>query len=107
MKAPSAAPARRLLDSALSKFRRWLGPGMLALAFDALFRKRGLAVLSGLLFATHPVHTEAVTRIVGLAEVLSALCSCSPRITCMSAAIGAGAAARRSWCNSGRKVRRR
>lgn len=39
----------------------------------ALFRDRLLAVVSGLLFATHPVHTEAVTGIVGRAELLSAL----------------------------------
>lgn len=46
---------------------------LLVLLIDALFRDRRLALASGLLFATHPVHTEAVTGIVGRAEVLAAL----------------------------------
>lgn len=46
---------------------------LLVYLLDVLLRDRSLAVVSGLLFATHPVHTEAVTGIVGRAEVLSAL----------------------------------
>jgi len=40
---------------------------------DSLLRDRLLAVVSALLFATHPIHTEAVTGIVGRAEILTAL----------------------------------
>jgi tetratricopeptide (TPR) repeat protein len=40
---------------------------------DALLRDRPLAIVSGLLFAAHPIHTEAVTGIVGRAEILTAL----------------------------------
>jgi hypothetical protein len=39
----------------------------------ALFDDRRLALASGLLFAAHPVHVEAVTGIVGRAELLAAL----------------------------------
>jgi hypothetical protein len=46
---------------------------LVVLLVDALLRDRLLAVISGLLFATHPVHTEAVTGIVGRAEILAAL----------------------------------
>jgi hypothetical protein len=47
--------------------------GLLILLVDALLRDRSLAIVAGLLFATHPIHTEAVTSIVGRAEVTSAL----------------------------------
>lgn len=40
---------------------------------DALLRDRTLAIVAGLLFATHPLHTEAATGIVGRAEILSTL----------------------------------
>ncbi|XP_023287557.1 transmembrane and TPR repeat-containing protein 1 [Orussus abietinus] len=33
----------------------------------------GFAALTGLLFAAHPVHTEAVTGIVGRADVLACI----------------------------------
>lgn len=46
---------------------------LVVLLIDALLRERTLAVVAGLLFATHPVHTEAVTGIVGRAEILTAL----------------------------------
>lgn len=39
---------------------------------DAVLGRRRLAVAAGLLFAAHPVHTEAVTGIVGRAELLAA-----------------------------------
>lgn len=32
----------------------------------------GMAVLAGLIFAVHPVHTEAVANVVGVAEIVSA-----------------------------------
>ncbi|MEO6130609.1 MAG: tetratricopeptide repeat protein [Saprospiraceae bacterium] len=38
-----------------------------------LFKNNYLTVLSGLLFAIHPIHTEAVSGIVGRAELMSAL----------------------------------
>ena len=38
-----------------------------------LFKDFRLTVLSGLLFALHPIHTEAVSGIVGRAELMSAL----------------------------------
>lgn len=46
---------------------------LVVMLIDVLLRDRALAVVSGLLFATHPIHTEAVTGIVGRAEVLTAL----------------------------------
>ncbi|HSJ96616.1 MAG TPA: tetratricopeptide repeat protein, partial [Myxococcota bacterium] len=45
---------------------------LVVLLADALFRSRRIALASGLLFALHPVHTEAVTGIVGRAELLAA-----------------------------------
>ena len=38
-----------------------------------LFKDMRLTILSGLLFAIHPIHTEAVSGIVGRAEILTAL----------------------------------
>jgi tetratricopeptide (TPR) repeat protein len=38
-----------------------------------LVRSRSAAVMAGLLFATHPIHTEAVTNVVGRAELLAGL----------------------------------
>ncbi|XP_069441554.1 protein O-mannosyl-transferase TMTC1 isoform X2 [Ovis canadensis] len=38
-----------------------------------VFRNRGLAFVTALLFAVHPVHTEAVAGIVGRADVLACL----------------------------------
>lgn len=38
-----------------------------------LFKNKYLVILSGLLFAIHPIHTEAVSGIVGRAELMSAL----------------------------------
>jgi tetratricopeptide (TPR) repeat protein len=40
-----------------------------------VFGKRGVAVLTGGLFALHPIHTEAVANTVGRAEVLAAIWS--------------------------------
>ena len=37
----------------------------------ALFRARGLALVSAAAFALHPIHTEAVANVVGRAELLS------------------------------------
>ncbi|MBD3236107.1 MAG: hypothetical protein GF330_05345, partial [Candidatus Eisenbacteria bacterium] len=39
-----------------------------------LFTRQGWALPIALLFAVHPLHTEAVTGIVGRAELLAALC---------------------------------
>ncbi|MCL2639303.1 MAG: hypothetical protein FWD53_00505, partial [Phycisphaerales bacterium] len=36
-----------------------------------IFGNRAIAILTGLLFAVHPIHTEAVSNIVGRAELLS------------------------------------
>jgi protein O-mannosyl-transferase len=47
--------------------------GLLVALVDALLRDRSLAIVAGLLFAVHPIHTESVTSIVGRAEVMSAL----------------------------------
>ncbi|XP_054711432.1 protein O-mannosyl-transferase Tmtc3-like [Uloborus diversus] len=38
-----------------------------------MFVPKGTAFVAALLFATHPVHTEAVTGVVGRAEILSSL----------------------------------
>jgi hypothetical protein len=47
--------------------------GLLVALIDALLEDRSLAVVAGVLFAVHPIHTEAVTGIVGRAEILTAL----------------------------------
>ncbi|XP_049738694.1 protein O-mannosyl-transferase TMTC1 isoform X3 [Elephas maximus indicus] len=39
----------------------------------AVFKSRGLAFVTALLFAVHPIHTEAVAGIVGRADVLACL----------------------------------
>ncbi|XP_045144405.1 protein O-mannosyl-transferase TMTC1, partial [Echinops telfairi] len=39
----------------------------------AVFKHRGLAFVTALLFAVHPIHTEAVAGIVGRADVLAGL----------------------------------
>lgn len=44
------------------------------------------AFLAALLFATHPIHTEAVAGVVGHAELLSAALALLAVITYMSAA---------------------
>ncbi len=46
---------------------------LVVILIDALLRDRLLALVCGLLFATHPIHAEAVTGIVGRAEILTAL----------------------------------
>lgn len=38
-------------------------------------RSRGVAIVAGLLFAVHPIHTEVVANIVGRAELLAAFWS--------------------------------
>ena len=40
-----------------------------------LFRQRSIALLAGLLFAVHPLHTEVVANVVGRAELLAAFWS--------------------------------
>lgn len=44
----------------------------LVVVFLAALMPLAMAVLAGLIFAVHPVHTEAVANVVGLAEVVSA-----------------------------------
>lgn len=46
---------------------------LVCLLTQALLADALMALLSGLLFAVHPIHTEAVANVVGRAEVLSAL----------------------------------
>ncbi len=41
--------------------------------FARVTRRPGVAAVAALLFAAHPVHTEAVTSVVGRAELLAAL----------------------------------
>ena len=51
---------------------------------------RGAALLAALLFGVHPVHVEAVTGVVGRAELLCALC-------CFAAAAAQALSVRASW----------
>jgi len=46
---------------------------LIYLVIIELFSNFMLAIISSLLFLTHPIHTEAVTGLVGRAELLSAL----------------------------------
>lgn len=50
-----------------------LASALAAWAIFALFRRKLLAILTGLFFGLHPVHTEAVAGIVGRAELLAAV----------------------------------
>ena len=50
--------------------------------------QQGEAVLAGLLFALHPIHTEAVAGIVGQAELLCAALSILALMAYMAAADG-------------------
>lgn len=43
------------------------------LVVDRISRNSAVAVLSGILFGCHPIHTEAVAGIVGRAELLASL----------------------------------
>ena len=49
-------------------------PGAPAEDLNPLNRQRFVAAATALLFATHPVHSEAVSNVTGRAEVLMALC---------------------------------
>ena len=46
---------------------------VLMLFLDMVFKDYRLTVLTGLLFAIHPIHTEAVAGIVGRAELMASL----------------------------------
>jgi tetratricopeptide (TPR) repeat protein len=48
-----------------------LNSALVYLLFKALFRNAGLAVAGAAAFTLHPIHTEAVTSIVGRAELLA------------------------------------
>lgn len=48
---------------------------MVALLAQRLFASWPVAVITGLLFAVHPIHTEVVANVVGRAELLAALWS--------------------------------
>lgn len=71
---------------------------LVAVAFYALAARlvaaRGAAWIAAALFAVHPIHTEAVTGIVGRAELLAALCSLLALLA-LARGLGAGAASRR------------
>ncbi len=48
---------------------------MVAILAWRIFGSRGVALVAGLLFAVHPIHTEVVANIVGRAEMLAAIWS--------------------------------
>jgi hypothetical protein len=48
-----------------------MASALVVLLIDALFFDVALALITGLLFAVHPIHVEAVTGIVGRAELMS------------------------------------
>jgi len=50
-----------------------LASALAAWAVMALFRRKLLAFLTGLFFALHPIHTEAVAGVVGRAEIMAAI----------------------------------
>jgi len=50
-----------------------LASALAAWCARVLFRRRALALCAGLVFALHPVHTEAVAGIVGRAEIMAAI----------------------------------
>lgn len=52
------------------------------LVVDRISRNSAVAVLSGILFGCHPIHTEAVAGIVGRAELLASLFFLSALLFC-------------------------
>lgn len=57
-----------------------------------LLRSRPAAWIAAALFAVHPIHTEAVTGIVGRAELLAALCALTALLALHRALRASGAA---------------
>jgi hypothetical protein len=62
-----------------------------------LFGRMRLAWLAGALFAVHPVHTEAVTSIVGRAELLAALFGLGALLSAAHIDRPAGGGRRAAW----------
>ncbi|KAH8279438.1 hypothetical protein KR026_009582 [Drosophila bipectinata] len=55
------------------------------------------AFVASLLFATHPVHTEAVTGVVGRAELLSSICFLAAFLTYAKSVGDSGCSRRTRW----------
>lgn len=70
---------------------------LVAATAGRLFRSARVAWLAGALFAVHPVHTEAVTGVVGRAELLVALCGFLALLAAEQAIIAKSARAYRGW----------
>lgn len=64
---------------------------------SAAVTQQGEALLAGLLFALHPIHTEAVAGIVGQAELLCAALSVLAFLAYMAAADGRWQALTTYW----------
>jgi Tfp pilus assembly protein PilF len=62
-----------------------------------LFGNAAIALIAGLLFAVHPIHTEAVTSIVGRAEELASLFGLTALIAAVRMEHVAGPGRRRAW----------
>jgi len=69
---------------------------LVAVAGSRLFASVRAGFLAGALFAVHPIHTEAVTGIVGRAEILAA-CLGLAAVLAAARAAQAAAWARRGW----------
>lgn len=74
-----------------------------ATALFVLFAKRALSTpsssalsLGGLLFATHPIHTESVSSLVGRADVLAGVCYLLA-LLCYTEAAGTTTVAQQVW----------
>ena len=69
--------------------------GILASRF---LSRRSAGLIAGLLFALHPIHTEAVANVVGRGEILAAMWSLLALLVMLPAeGLLAGAPARRGW----------
>jgi hypothetical protein len=76
---------------------------MVALLAWRIFGNRTIAVLAGLLFALHPLHTEVVANVVGRAEILAALGSLAAMLVYLPnrPLPGEGGPENRGWWHGG------
>jgi hypothetical protein len=90
------APANALAYHAVNILLHAIVTILVYLLARRVFDSRRLALIAGVLFAVHPIHTEAVTSLVGRAEVLAALFGAAAMLSLVMADTLANRAARTS-----------
>lgn len=91
------APGDARLFHAVNVFLHVLVTLLVAWLAQRLFARPLITCLAGAVFAVHPVHTEAVTSVVGRAEELAALLGLLTLFAAVRADSAAGAWPRRAW----------